>query len=146
MPRAATGAGPVSSLAAASGSPWLLGLIGVLNVLVGGLLVQMVRTRPTLKKIANEREANLLEERAADMEEMRAQRAAQDAEIRALNHKLRNVEACFDALLLLLEMAPEKATEHVSRIRAMRAEQVKAEATEKGAILGATIVAAGSPA
>lgn len=50
---------------------WTTVLIGVLNLLVGGLLVAIVRTRPALKKIANEREATALEARGEDMEEMR---------------------------------------------------------------------------
>ncbi|MBB3348804.1 hypothetical protein [Sphingomonas sp. BK069] len=37
--------------------------MGLANILIGGLLVTIVRTRPALKKIADEREANLLEER-----------------------------------------------------------------------------------
>ena len=111
---------------------------GVFAMLVAGYF----RLKPLMIRLRNEREANLLEERAAEMEKMRATSAAQDAELRALSHKLRNVEACLDALLLLLETAPQKAQQHVSRIRAMRAEQVKAEATEKGAIMSASIMAA----
>jgi hypothetical protein len=59
---------------------------------------------------------------------------------RALDrHKLNNVTQCLDALLLLLEAAPEKAAEIVGKIKDMRARQVEAEALEKAAIHAAAM-------
>ncbi len=43
-----------------SGFSWTAALMALANLLIGGLLVAIVRTRPALKKIANEREASLL--------------------------------------------------------------------------------------
>lgn len=121
------------------GFTWGAGLLSLLNLLVGGLLVTLVRTRPALKKIANEREANLLQERAQAMEAMSARMEKLEAERAVDRHRLNHVTQCFDALMLLLEMAPERATEHVARIKEMRAAQMMAEAAEKGAILGTRI-------
>lgn len=39
-----------------SGLTWTGALVGLLNVLVGGALVAFIKSLPTLKKIANERE------------------------------------------------------------------------------------------
>ena len=50
---------------------WTAALVGVLNLLVGGALVTIARTRSTLKEIANEREATALKARGEDLEGMR---------------------------------------------------------------------------
>ena len=119
---------------AVTGFTWTAVLMGIANLLIGGLLVAIVRTRPALKKIANEREASLLEERAQEMAAMRERLERLEAERAVDRHRLNNVTQCLDALLMLLETAPDKAAEHVSRIKDMRARQMAAEAAEKGAI------------
>lgn len=59
---------------------------------------------------------------------------------RALDrHRLNNIQACFDALLLLLKANPEKSIEAVAMIEEMRAKQIVAEAEEKAIILAAEI-------
>ncbi|HWI85702.1 MAG TPA: hypothetical protein VNT42_05180 [Sphingomonas sp.] len=50
-----------------------------------------------------------------------AERALCDARLSALRHELRNVQGNFDALLLAIEIAPEKAAEVVARIKGRRA-------------------------
>jgi chromosome segregation ATPase len=61
---------------------------------------------------------------------------------RALDrHRLNNINACFDALLLLLKANPEKAKEAVTMIEEMRAKQILAEAEEKAIIRAAEIQA-----
>jgi hypothetical protein len=63
---------------------------------------------------------------------------------RALDrHRLNNVTQCFDAMIMLLEASPERATEIVVRIKEMRADQIKAEAMEKAVIYASAIDAAG---
>lgn len=124
---------------AVHGFTWTAGLMALANILIGGLLVAIVKTRPALKKIANEREASLLEERAEEMAAMRERLERLEAERSVDRHRLNNVTQCLDALLLLLETAPEKAAQHVVRIKEMRAAQMAAEAAEKGAISGAAI-------
>lgn len=74
------------------------------------------------------------------------QSVAHEAEVKILRHQLNNVNSCLDAILLLIEAAPERASEHVAKIRAMRAEQTEAERAEKNAIASAKIVAAGAAA
>lgn len=59
---------------------------------------------------------------------------------RALDrHRLNNIQACFDALLLLLKANPDKSSEAVAMIEDMRAKQLMAEAEEKAIILAAEI-------
>lgn len=140
---------------AISGVGWNSLLITLLDLLVGGLFVAVIKTRPTLKKIANEREANLLSERAEEMKEMRARLAkledgrqadrkeaeakleaerAQHRRERAYErHKISNLQQAFDALLLLLEGIPEAAP-IVAKVKDMRARQLEAEALEAGGL------------
>lgn len=49
-----------------------------------------------------------------------AERQLCDAKLAVLRHELKNVEGNFDALLLAIEVAPEKAAEVVARIKARR--------------------------
>lgn len=145
----------ITPIPVTAGFTWTAALMGLANILIGGLLVAIVRTRPALKKIANEREANLLTERAEEMEAMRQELAAVRAEMaaararheaeRALDrHRLNNMDQCFNALFLMFETSPEKAAEAIGAVKAMRARQQEAEALEKAAIHAATIKQAGS--
>jgi hypothetical protein len=49
-------------------------------------------------------------------------------------HRLNNITQCFDAMLMLLEMNPDRAAEIVQKIKEMRATQLLAEAKEQGSI------------
>jgi hypothetical protein len=71
------------------------------------------------------------------------QEARHRAEQSLSNHKLRNVTACFDAMLLMLEMTPERGPEIVTKIKQMRADQMKAEAREAAIIRAADINSSG---
>jgi hypothetical protein len=127
---------------------WTTALVGLLNLLVGGALVSFIRSRPSLKKIDADREANLLHERAKDMQEMRDRitrlEAEQDnrerqfeAERAIYRHRINNLDASFNALLLLLKQGVPVA-EAVEAVEKMRLEQLKRESIE-----AATIKAAG---
>jgi hypothetical protein len=69
------------------------------------------------------------------------ERARHNAERAIDRHRLNNVTACFDAMMLLLKTSPEKATEIVVQIEAMRARQREEEALEKSRIHAALIAA-----
>lgn len=135
---------------AASSFTWTTVLVGLLNLLVGGALVSFIRSRPSLKKIDADREANLLSERAKEMEEMRnridrlegaleQKDKVHEAERAVDRHRINNLSQCLDALLLLIEQDPAKAAQAAAKIRAMRAEQLEREAKEKAAIRAAAI-------
>lgn len=57
-----------------------------------------------------------------------------DAEKRLLIHKLRNVTANFDSMLMMLEMNPNRVPEIVAAIKKQRAAQMIAEAQEAAII------------
>lgn len=96
-----------------------------------GLLIKQVV--PWLRQ-SHDAEAKLrdtLIERVQKLEDKNErQELKHAAEQRMSNHKLRNMMACFDAMLLMLEMNPDKAPEIVAKIKAMRATQMAAEAQE----------------
>lgn len=125
-------------------------LLGSILLLIGGLLGAIIKSRPSLRKIETEREANLLRERALEMQEMRERiaklertieqnDAVHEAERAADRHRINNLSQCLDALLLLIEQDPSKAAAAAAKIRAMRAEQLEREAKEKATIRAAAI-------
>jgi hypothetical protein len=123
--------------------------IALLNLLVGGVLVALVKSRPALKKIANDREANLLEERAGEMESMRDRINALEARLQAKDelhdaersrdrHRINNLSQCLEALLLLLKQGVP-VQEAVVAIEKMRTEQLARETAEGSAIKAALL-------
>jgi mannitol-specific phosphotransferase system IIBC component len=140
---------------AGGGFTWTTVFVGLLNLLVGGALVSFIRSRPSLKKIDADREANLLSERAKEMQEMRvriermeeeqrrkdekheAEQARMgrlfEAERALYRHQINNLDGAFSALLMLLKkgVPVEEAVEAVEK---MRAEQLARETIEKAAL------------
>jgi signal transduction histidine kinase len=138
-------------VALTGGFTWTAAFIGLLNVLIGGALVSFIRSRPSLKKIDADREANLLSERAKEMQEMRERilrlEAVQEAKDRlyeaqkaANRHRINNLDAAFQALLLLLKRGVP-VEEAVAEIEKLRAEQLSREAAEASIIRAAAIKA-----
>ena len=130
-------------------------LIGLLNLICGGALVAFIRTRPKILEIGNLRrkdEFDLMSERIATLEGKieteragrEAERARHEAEVAILRHSVANSNTCLDAILLLLEAAPEKAAEHAAKIRMMRQDMRDREEREKLSFAAAKIVAASS--
>jgi hypothetical protein len=135
-----------------AGFTWTAALMGLANLLIGGLLVQIIRTRPTLKKIANEREANLLNERAEEMEAMRQRiakleekaeykEALHQAERAIDRHRINNLDQCLTAFLMMVKKNPDDAAVAAAMIEDMRAKQIEREKQESSAIHAATIAA-----
>lgn len=108
-----------------------------------GLLIRQILP---WKKQAAETEARLRSDLMRRVERLErtldSERAIHKAERSLDRHRLNNVTQCFDALLLLIEMAPERAAESVAKIKEMRAAQLEAEAREKALIRAAEIAAA----
>lgn len=114
--------------------------------LLAGMIAGWFKLKPLMVRLANDREKSLLEERAAEMTKMRERLEKLEAERTVDRHRLNNVTQCLDALLMLLEVAPDRAADHVAKIKKMRTDQMNAEALEKGAITGAGIAKSGEPA
>jgi hypothetical protein len=136
--KGATGVG-ATIMASVERAPWGWALLlTVLAALIKGwpaIADSATRARTAI----GDRRMSRIENLEIRMEE---QRAAYEAELSILRHQCNNTSACLDALLLLIETAPEKAAAHAARIRLMRVEQGKTESAEKAAIRGAKIAAA----
>lgn len=107
--------------------------------LVGLVLVALIRQKPIMQKLTDAREGNLLKERAADMRGMRRRIVQLEAEQRVDRHALANLEQCLDTLLMMIEISPERAHEAAKKVRAMREEQKANMASEKAAVMAATV-------
>ena len=146
------------------GFSWTAALFGLLNLLIGGALVAWIRQRPQMRQLETGSEeklrADLLarvetlerrldEERAARQKDEEQARQAAD-ELRRqheritaiMRHRLNNSDQCIDALLLLLETAPDRVAEAVARIKELRSTQRVAEAVEKAEYHADNIAAA----
>lgn len=107
-----------------------------------GLLVRQWVPLKRLKKEADEKFRDDLAERVSSLEaKLDEKEKSHAAELAIMRHRLNNVTQCLDALLLLIEAAPEKASEAAEKIKRMRGEQMVAEAAEKGAVHAAKITA-----
>lgn len=88
-----------------------------------------------------------LEDDAGRFNERQATEREQHAAlIQLMRHRLANMTMCLDALLMLLETAPERVGESVVRIKEMRARHEAMELTEKVAVTAAILNATGAPA
>jgi hypothetical protein len=103
-----------------------------------GVIGIFIRQIVPWKKQASEAEARLrdaLIERVSRLEvRLDRQQIRHDAEKRLLTHKLRNMTANFDSMLMMLEMNPDRGPEIVVAIKDQRARQMVAEAQESAAI------------
>lgn len=126
------------------GSPQWATLAGVWVAALSflGLLIRQIGP---WKKLATEHETRLRLDLLRRVERLERtldrERARHQAELSIDRHRLNNITQCFDALLLLIETSPEKASEIVVKIKAMRSQQIKAEAEEKAIIRAAEITA-----
>lgn len=110
-------------------------------VTLGVLIRQMVPWRKARLE-ADQRLREDLISRVQRLEhQLERQQTRHNAERAFDRTTLSNVTQCFDAMLLLIELAPEKAAETAIRIRDMRAAQMKAEAELKAIITAAEIEA-----
>lgn len=126
----------------AAGVSWTTVLVGVLNLLVGGAIVAFIKSRPALRKIDADREANLLSERAKEMQEMREQIGELGArlevaleELRVVRHDLANANQSLDLFIALIEANPERAAEHAAKVKKSREQAQERLAVEKEAVL-----------
>lgn len=131
-----------------STSTLLLTLIGTLWTAIATVFVAYIRGRPQMKRIEVEADGSLrtdllaridhLEKQLSAMEvQMEAERTRHTTEVQIIRHRLNNETASLDALLLLLEVAPDKLTDNITLIKEMRATRANAVALEQGAAAGA---------
>jgi len=97
-----------------------------LAVLIGAYL----KLKPLMIRLANEREKNLLEERAAEMASMRERMeklerklAIAEEEVRLVRHDLANTNQVFDFYIARVKANPERAVEFADEVQSRREEQ-----------------------
>lgn len=122
-------------------------LLAALSLL--GLLIKQIG--PWRKQVTEEEavfradlraENGALKDRIGKIERiLRRKEIRHNAERSLDRHKLGNLQACFDATILLLEMNPDRAGDVVAKIKEMRAAQMVAEAQEAAIIRAAEITA-----
>lgn len=131
---------PIESIPVNAGFSWTAA--GAWSTFVA-LLFAIVRQVGPWQKQRDTAEADLrnaLVKRVERLEQtLDYERVKHEAERALDRHKIRNLVQCLDAVLLVLETAPEKTVEVVSKVRAMRDEQMKAEAAEAAAIRAAEL-------
>lgn len=111
-----------------------------------GLAVRQVVPWKKQAQTAEESFRDALLARVSALEvRLQRQEAIHTAEKALANHKLRNITAVFDAMLMMLEMNPDRGPEIVVKIKEMRAAQIKAEAAEAAIIRAAAMDAIGDP-
>lgn len=107
-------------------------------IVLVGFLGAIVRQIVPYKRQANDAEVRLrdaLIKRVERLEQrLDRQQLRHDAEKRLLTHKLRNMTANFDSMLMMLEMNPDRGPEIVAAIKDQRAKQMVAEAKESAII------------
>lgn len=91
------------------------------------LLAGYLKLKPVLVKLAQEREANLLQERAGEMASMRERLEAMETkleiaseELRIVRHDLANANTALDLLLARIESDPDNSAEHARLVRQYR--------------------------
>lgn len=143
---------PYSGLTAAGVWMAAIGLLGILIRQVGPWRKQAheaeVQARADEAKFRAEllaREAFLLQRIDSLESRLERQEAHHTAEKALGNHKLRNITACFDAMLMMMEMTPDRGAEVVVKIKEMRAAQIIAEAKEAAIIRAAEIEVCDDP-
>jgi hypothetical protein len=106
-----------------------------------GIIVRQLGPWRKIKVEAEQRLRDDLLQRVEKLEKtLDRERARHNAERALDRHRLNNVQACFDALMLMLDGAtPERVADIVGKIKDMRAEQMRAEALEKAAIHAAMV-------
>jgi hypothetical protein len=130
-------------------------ILNIATVLLGGTALGVVlRYKAKIKEIEagehgrdRDAEARLRDSLIARVEKLELrlerQQVRSDAEKRLLIHKLRNMTANFDSMLLMLEMNPDRGPEIVAKIKQQRAAQMMAEAKEAAIINAADLAPIG---
>ena len=107
---------------------WVTLILDVLKVVgLGSVIAAIFKTIPALKKIGADREANLLNERAEEMESMRNRLSCLEStlalaleELRLVRHDLANANHGLDMFIALIEANPERAAHHAAKVKEAR--------------------------
>jgi homoserine dehydrogenase len=117
-------------------SSMAMGLIGTGGV--GYLLKTVLDHKQRIRKQTDEVAMSLVMQQSERITQLEAsierERALCDAKLGVQRHRVNNLSMNFDSMLMIMELAPEKAVDAVRAIKERRAQQDTAEAVEKGAV------------
>jgi len=134
-----------SAIPVETGFTWTSFFTGITGAGMLGVLTLIIRQIGPWRKQRDEAEEKLreaLSKRVSKLEkQLERQQARHEAERSLDRHKINNLTQCLDAVLMILDAAPEKTAEVVGKVKEMRETQIAAEAIEKAAIHAAEIVA-----
>jgi hypothetical protein len=113
-------------------------------------LAAFIRSLPKLREVSAASDTslrgdllariNMLESTVARLETQMVDAATQHSnEMQIMRHKLSNETQSLDALLMLLEAAPDKVADNMERIKAMRAARAQNISIERGLMAGAMV-------
>lgn len=129
----------------AVGFTWTSFFSAISGAGVLGILALIIRHIGPWRKQRDEAEQNLrvaLTKRVRMLErKIELKDVKHEAERSLDRHKIRNLVQCLDAVLFVLEKAPDKTGEVVAEIRAMRERQIAEEIAEAAAIRAAELAA-----
>ncbi|MBD8472169.1 hypothetical protein [Sphingomonas sp. CFBP 8765] len=113
---------------------------------MGGLLKTLLDHRRATRLQTDEVAMSLVQQLTRRVETVEAgaaqERVLCDANLAVLRHRVNNLSGSFGSLLLMIEMAPDRAREFATRIKEQRAMQEQTEATEKASLAAAAITGA----
>lgn len=114
---------------------------------VGGMLKTWLDHKRGTRKDTDDVAMNLVQQLSARLKKVEDSAAQADALCEArmsvLRHRMNNLSTSFDGLLMLIEMAPDKTGEFVTKIKERRVQQEQTEAAER-ATVNAAILQAGT--
>lgn len=127
------------------GFTWTTLFTGVSGASLLALLTVIIRQIGPWRKQRDEAEKDLrtaLTQRVDRLEKtLERERTRHEAERALDRHKIANLNQCLDAVLIILETAPEKTVEVVGKVREMREAQLASERAEAAAIHAAELAA-----
>lgn len=123
-------------VAIVSGIATVLGSVGL-----GGMLKTWLDYRRGMRQGTDEVAMGLVDKLTKRVEtlerEQAHERAVCDANLKVMRHRLNNVAATFDSLMMMIELAPDRASEIIKLVKERRAAQETMEGMERAAVAAA---------
>jgi len=124
-------------------SPLMAGITVIGSIIggtgLGGMLKTWLDHKRGTRKDTDDVAVTLVRQLSDRIEKLEAQQISErekcDNELRALRHRMNNIDAAFDGVMLAVEAAPDNAKEIVAKAREARARQREREAVESAALL-----------
>lgn len=108
---------------------------------IGGVVAKLFDTRRASKRDQSDVMMDIIKGLRRDMRilrvEQRHERIICDLNLKVMRHRLNNVDGSLDAMLMLVEKAPEQAASFATMVKVKRSEQREVEGAERAAVIAA---------